>query len=120
MIVLKINNIIIEIVKSSKILKYDNVWEGIMYTKNALAIFVIAASIVIATVSMTNPVAADNARKGLDKADENVHDNAPGGLLGDIDKRFHEGLCQGEHSTTIVDKELGGCGAIPEPGGKNP
>ncbi len=91
-----------------------------MNTKTYLAIFLIATSIAVATTSLGATASADNARKGLDKADENVHENTPGGLLGDIDKRFHEGLCQGEHSTTIVDQELGGCGNIKEPGGKNP
>lgn len=91
-----------------------------MNTRTYLAIFLIASSIAVGIASVALPVSAeDPARGGLDKADENVHDT-PGGLLGDIDKRFHEGICQGGHSTTIVDRELGGCDAIKEPGGKNP
>jgi hypothetical protein len=75
-----------------------------MYTKrSAIAIFVIAATMAIATVtfSIATPVLADknSAHDGLEKADDNVHDNAPGGLGGDIDQKFHNGLCHGGHST---------------------
>jgi hypothetical protein len=86
-------------------------------TKTYFAISVIAASMIIATVSMTSPVAADKARKGLDTADKNIHDNT--GPLSDQDLRFHEGTCQGGHSTTVLDN-LGGCDILKEPGGKNP
>jgi hypothetical protein len=81
---------------------------------SAIAIFIIAASMVFATaaLSIVTPVLAvkdpDPARGGLDKADKNVHDNTPGGITGEQDKVFHEGLCQGGHSTTVVD-EHGGC-----------
>jgi len=90
-----------------------------MDSKTHLAIFVIAASMVIATVSMAIPASADksDAREGLDKADEEVHDNTPDGLAGDEDVRFHEGLCQGGHSTSVLDT-LDGCDTsiITEPG----
>jgi hypothetical protein len=78
-----------------------------------LATFLIAASIVMATVSIATPVLADkedkiNSRDGLDKADQNVHENTPGELTGQQDKVFHEGLCQGDLSTTVVEAN-GGC-----------
>jgi hypothetical protein len=78
-----------------------------------LAIFLIATSIAVATTSMTTPILADkedkiNSRGGLDKADENVHENTPGELTGPQDKVFHEGLCQGDLSTTVVE-DNGGC-----------
>jgi hypothetical protein len=81
-----------------------------MNTRTYLAIFLIATSIAITTTSLTTQASADksNAREGLDKADENVHENVPGGLAGDIDKKFHEGLCRGDHSTTVLDS-IGGC-----------
>jgi len=88
-----------------------------MHTKCALAILVVAASLVIAMVPMAVPVSAeDHARGGLDKADKNVHDNTGG--LSDQDIRFHEGTCQGGHSTTVLDNLLGGCDNVPPPGGK--
>lgn len=68
-----------------------------------VAIFLIATSIaLVATLSITTPVLADkdSALGGLDNADDNVHDNVPGGLGGEIDQKFHNGLCQGGHPTT--------------------
>ena len=94
-----------------------------------MAIFLIATSIAMGAVSIVTPVSADIADKqngrdnGLDKkADDNVHNNVPGGLGGDIDKRFHEGLCQGGLSTDDLEEATGGqgCDALPGPGGKNP
>jgi Zn-dependent alcohol dehydrogenase len=57
----------------------------------------------------------ESAREGLDTADERVHDNTEFGS--DQDVRFHEGLCQGGHSTTELDR-LDGCNTsiITEPG----
>ena len=79
-------------------------------TRTYLAIFLIATSIGVATTSIATPVLAakdpDPARGGLDKADENVHDHLGTGTEGDV--RFHEGLCQGGHSTTVLDS-IGGC-----------
>jgi len=34
---------------------------------------------------------------GLDKSDQNVYDNTPGGFAGDQGIRYHEGTCQGGH-----------------------
>jgi hypothetical protein len=88
-------------------------------TSKYLAIFFIATSIAVATTSLTATAFADksdksHAREGLDKADEKVHENTGG--LSDQDVRFHEGLCKGGHSTTVLDDLLGGCNAIGEPG----
>ena len=57
----------------------------------------------------------DPAREGLDTADKRVHENTEFGS--DQDVRFHEGLCQGGHSTTALDS-LDGCNnpIITEPG----
>jgi hypothetical protein len=93
-----------------------------------LAIFLIAASIAMGAVSIVTPVSANiedkqNGRdNGLDPhADDNVHDNT-GGLGGDVDKRFHEGLCQGGLSTDDLEAAFPGegCDALHGPGGKNP
>ena len=81
----------------------------------------IAIAMVVASSSLVMPASAgkDNAREGLDKADENVHDNTE--LASNQDVRFHEGLCQGGHSTSVLDT-LDGCegakdqGIIGEPG----
>lgn len=71
-----------------------------------MAIFLIATSIAVVTTSVGTPAFADKARKGLDKADENVHEHLGTGTEGDV--RFHEGLCQGGHSTTVLDS-INGC-----------
>ena len=72
-----------------------------------LGIFLIATSIAVATTSIATPVLADKSsgQNGLDKADENVHENTPGEFAGDQDIKFHEGTCQGEHPVDIP----GGC-----------
>ena len=65
-----------------------------------MAIFLIATSIAIGTTtSIASPVLAnkDNADKGLETADDNVHDHAL-----QNDKTFHEGLCQGGHTTDAL------------------
>jgi hypothetical protein len=88
-------------------------------TQTYLAIFLIATSIAMGAVSIATHVSADKQSgrdNGLDKkADENVHNNVPGGAGGDIDKKFHEGLCQGDLSTDVLDS-IGGCGALTDPG----
>jgi hypothetical protein len=76
-----------------------------MKSHTYLAIFIIAASIAIGTASIANPALADKSsgQNGLDKADENVHENTPGGFAGDQDIRFHEGTCQGGHPVDIPE-----------------
>jgi hypothetical protein len=70
------------------------------------------------------PVSAqvDPARQGLDRADQNIHENTDStpGDLSSQDVRFHEGICQGGHSTTVLDQITGGqgCSALGSPGGK--
>jgi hypothetical protein len=86
----------------------------IMNTIVKLAVLVIAAGLVIGTTSMASPVVAqpekDNAQDGLNKADDNVHENAP-----QNDVTFHEGLCQGGHSTDVLDDITGGEGCDANP-----
>ena len=89
-----------------------------MNTKNVLGILIIAAATVIAMIPIAIPASADksSASNGLDgegRADDNVHDNT--GPLSDQDFRFHEGLCQGGHSTDVLDG-LGGCDILDPPG----
>jgi hypothetical protein len=38
-------------------------------------------------------------------ADENVHDNTPGGFGGQQDVRYHEGTCQGGSDHPVCDDE---------------
>jgi hypothetical protein len=87
-----------------------------MDTKNALAILVIATSLAIAIVPMVTQASADknDADEGLETADEEVHDNT-GGLGSGPDLKFHEGTCQGGHTTDALEN-LGGCDILPEPG----
>lgn len=70
----------------------------------------------LTTTTAFGQTTTDPARGGLDTADQNVHDRT--GLGGSVDQRFHEGLCQGGHSTTAVDTFLGGCSAFGPPGGQ--
>jgi hypothetical protein len=87
---------------------------------NSYVIMAVATITLVATIGIPMTTAAfaqeDPARGGLDQADRNVHDRT--GLGGDVDTRFHEGLCQGGHSTTAVDTLLGGCSFFGPPGGK--
>src|ERR671918_2663893 len=82
-----------------------------------LVIGAIAIAMVAAGSSSVIPVTAqssnkDNAQDGLNNADENEHDNT-----GDKqDFAFHEGTCQGGHSTDVLDENFGGCGALGDPG----
>ena len=39
-------------------------------------------------------------------ADENVHDNTPGGFKGDQDVRYHEGTCQGGSDSGACDLDI--------------
>ena len=86
-----------------------------MNTKNAFAILIIAATMVTAVVPMAISVSADKSSgsNGLEKADDKVHDNT--GPVSDQDIKFHEGLCQGGHSTEALDN-LGGCDILSDPG----
>jgi hypothetical protein len=79
------------------------------------AILAIVAGLVVGTTNMKNPVAAvksdkDHAQDGLNKADDNVHENAP-----QNDVTFHEGLCQGGHSTDVLDEITDGEGCDANP-----
>ena len=60
------------------------------------------------TTSIAATASADKSSgsNGLEKADKNVHDNT--GPVRDQDIKFHEGLCQGGHTTEALE-QLGGC-----------
>lgn len=84
--------------------------------KNQTAI-ITAVLLTVAALTITTttslPVATaekDNAQDGLNKADENVHENTDSeiGDLSEQDIRFHEGTCQGGHSTDVLDTITGG------------
>jgi hypothetical protein len=78
----------------------------------------IVAGIVLGTASTTVPASAvkENAQDGLNRADENVHENT--GPLSEQDFAFHEGICQGGHSTDVLDEVTDGegCAALDAPG----
>ncbi|HEX7274265.1 MAG TPA: hypothetical protein VF248_01495 [Nitrososphaeraceae archaeon] len=86
-----------------------------MTLQKAVAIFLIATSLAIGALSATNLVLADKSSgsNGLEKADDKVHENT--GPVSDQDIKFHEGLCQGGHSTEALDN-LGGCNILSDPG----
>jgi|SRR5215212_1422543 len=90
------------------------------------AIFFLSAviAIAIAIISVYNPIAlaakssTDHARKGLDTADEKIHENTHSTLsdLSKQDLNFHVGTCQGGHSTTVLDNsQFHGCSGVPSP-----
>ena len=91
------------------------------------AMLALIAGLVIGTTNMINPVAAvksdmHHAQDGLNRADENIHENTdsspPPGELSDQDVAFHEGICQGDHSTDVLDEitDGEGCDALGDPG----
>jgi hypothetical protein len=92
-------------------------------TKVGISTVVAIATLVLLGTGTIAPVSAqvDPARGGLDRADVNVHENT-GSTPGDLsrqDIRFHQGTCQGGHSTTVLDT-LSGCGGVGSPGGPLP
>ncbi len=85
-----------------------------------VAIFVLIAAIVTAiiTIPTLSPAAlADKNHEcsgsGFERADCNVHSNT--GPLSKQDFRFHEGTCQGGHTTKALES-IGGCDAVSKPG----
>jgi uncharacterized membrane protein len=82
----------------------------------SLNMALISAAITLATLlsalgAMAIPASAtsdeDPASKGLEKADDNVHENAP-----QNDVKFHEGTCQGGHTTEALE-EIASCDEPP-------
>jgi hypothetical protein len=73
---------------------------GNLNTRTYLAIFLIATAIAVATTSISTQASADKPDiTGLDKADQNIHDNT--GFASPQDIRHHEGTCQGGHEVNI-------------------
>jgi hypothetical protein len=69
-----------------------------MSARVSLAIFAIAASVLIATTTAINlaiPVLAakTSGQQGVDKADKAIHDNP--NALEHADEGFHQGTCSG-------------------------
>jgi hypothetical protein len=101
---------------------YSNLYKevyGMNELMNAIAKFAmlsIVVGLIIGTVSMTTrPASAgkDSASKGLEKADVQVHEHT--GPVSKQDIRFHEGTCQGGHTTKALE-DLGGCDILTKPG----
>ena len=89
-------------------------------TRTYLTLFLIATSIAIGTTSSIATQAfagKDSAQKGLDNADQNIHENTGSTPANPSpqDIRHHEGNCQGGHSSTVLDS-IGGCGILTDPG----
>ena len=66
----------------------------------------IAAMLGIGLISMVTPVVLadkESGDNGLDKSDEKVHENTPGGFAGKQDLSYHEGACQGGHEVNIPE-----------------
>ena len=79
------------------------------------AVLLAAAALTITTTTTSLPIASaqdkkENAQDGLNRADEKVHENTDSeiGDLSEQDIRFHEGTCQGGHSTDVLDSITGG------------
>ena len=76
---------------------------GDLNTRTILAIFLIAASIAVTTTSIATQASAGKPDDpGLETADDNVHKNQPTGDPVNQDKVFHEGTCQGGHTTEAL------------------
>jgi hypothetical protein len=100
----------------------------LMTTKIGIATAVVVTTLLLLGTELGTgtiaPVTAqvDPARQGLDRADRNIHENTDStpGDLSSQDVRFHQGICQGGHSTTVLDQITGGqgCSALSPPGGK--
>jgi hypothetical protein len=89
-----------------------------MKSHTYLAILIIAASIAFATTSLAPQASAGKPdTTGLEQADGKVHENTGSTPANpsDQDIRFHEGTCQGGHTTDVLDS-IGGCGALSDPG----
>jgi hypothetical protein len=85
--------------------------------KTILSLFVGVATVltIVATTSTTTYADKSSGSNGLEKADEKVHENTPGGFGGHQDIKFHTGTCQGGHSTSDLDS-IGGCSILSKPG----
>jgi hypothetical protein len=87
-----------------------------MSIKVGIAILVILATMTMAITSISIPASADKSSgsNGLEKADQNVHSNTPGGFGGQQDLNFHVGTCNGGHTTAALNS-IGGCAILPSP-----
>ena len=66
-----------------------------MNTRTYFAIFLIAASIAMATVTLAPAFAdKDSGYNGVDKADSAIHDHQ--GANSKTDQNFHKGTCSGD------------------------
>ena len=87
----------------------------------SIATFVLIAVILTAVAAISTVTPAALAEKpsttGLERADTNIHNNAPstGNSDNNVDIRFHQGTCQGGHTTTAL-VDLGGCKILNPPG----
>ena len=80
----------------------------------ALAILIIAASMITGLTIASVPTLAVKSPPGINTADENVHSNTPGGLGGQQDTNFHVGICNGGITTSVLNS-IGGCSFVPKP-----
>jgi hypothetical protein len=93
----------------------------IFITVNRLLLFIVAAAVAntaLSLVSLANPVLADKGGErredqGFERADCEVHENT--GPVSEQDVRFHEGTCQGGHTSEALEG-LGGCEILTAPG----
>ncbi|MBA3285019.1 MAG: hypothetical protein H0U27_08175 [Nitrosopumilus sp.] len=92
-----------------------------MNTLNIFIVFAMITSLATGSIFAVSPVfaAKDSGSNGLEIADDNVHENTGG--LSPQDFSFHEGICQGGHSTEALEEVTGGvgCDALNSPGNSN-
>jgi hypothetical protein len=72
---------------------------------NKLSIGVLLALMATATLGTTTMTIPANAEPNNPTADENVHQNTPGGFGGDQDVRYHEGTCHAGSDHPVCDDE---------------
>jgi hypothetical protein len=75
-------------------------------------ILTVVAMAIVTTIGITTTMTTMvYAEPNNPTADENVHENTPGGFGGDQDVRYHEGTCQGGSDSAACDFDI-----ITEPG----
>ena len=66
----------------------------------------IALAAIIGTVGTTTMTIPTYAAPNNPTADENVHENTPGGFAGKQDRAYHEGTCQGGSDHPVCDNPI--------------
>jgi hypothetical protein len=78
----------------------------ILMKMNKLSIGFLLALMATATLGTTTMTITAYAEPNNPTADENVHQNTPGGFGGHQDRVYHEGTCQGGSDSDACDFDI--------------